>query len=68
MQHLINRRIRLINMPNDPDPIPSGSEGTVVSVTNMGWIERGQWQLDVKWNNGRTLSLVIPPDTFEVLE
>jgi len=56
-------RIRLLAMTDDPDPIPLGTTGTVISVRQLG-----SWsQVDVKWDNGRTLMLVVPPDQFEVI-
>jgi hypothetical protein len=54
-------RIRLVAMSNDPDPIPPGTTGTVTGVRR-----RGTWsQVDVAWENGRTLMLVVPPDRFD---
>jgi hypothetical protein len=56
-------RIRLIAMPDDPDPIPSGSMGTVTAVR-----QHRTWnQMDVAWDNGRTLMVSVPPDQFEVV-
>jgi hypothetical protein len=56
-------RIRLAAMPDDPDPIPRGSTGTVTAVRHYGtWA-----QLDVDWDNGRKLMLAVPPDQVEVL-
>lgn len=56
-------RIRLLAMPEDPDPIPPGTTGTVTAVRR-----HGTWaQVDVAWENGRTLMLVVPPDQFEVI-
>jgi hypothetical protein len=50
-------------MPDDPDPIPPGTTGTVTAVR-----QNGTWaQVDVNWDNGRTLMLVVPPDQVEVL-
>jgi len=50
-------------MPDDPDPIPAGSTGTVTRVTSgpLG-------QVDVAWDSGRSLSLVPGVDRFEVIE
>jgi hypothetical protein len=56
-------RIRLVAMPDDPDPIPLGSTGTVTAVRQY----RTWAQVDVKWDSGRTLMLVVPPDQFEVI-
>ena len=48
-------RIRLVAMPDDPDPLPPGSVGTIVTVTKHG-AGRDAWlQLDVEWENGRKL-------------
>ena len=57
-------RIRLIEMPDDPCPIPPNSEGTVDRVQPL-W--DNQIQIGVKWDSGRTLSLIYPKDTFTVL-
>ncbi len=56
-------RIRLIKMPDDPDPIPAGSEGVVVEVT-----EGPLAQIIVTWDSGRSLSLVPGVDVFEIIE
>ncbi len=57
-------RIRLIEMPNDPDPIPSGSEGLVIEVT-----EGPLAQIIVKWiGMERSLALIPGVDRFEIVE
>jgi len=56
-------RIRLIAMPNDPDPIPAGSEGVVVEVTDGPLA-----QIIVRWDIQRSLALVPGVDEFEVIE
>ena len=51
-------RVRLISMPEEPDPIPVGMEGTVLRVH-----EHGEWaQVEVAWDNGRRLMLTLPDD------
>lgn len=56
-------RIRLLAM-DDLDPITVGSLGTITAVRNMDdWL-----QIDVQWDNGRTLMLSVPPDRVEVEE
>ncbi|GAA4446116.1 DUF4314 domain-containing protein [Novipirellula rosea] len=55
-------RIRLIRMADDPDPIPVGQRGTVVGIH-----PHGDWtQVDVDWDNGRSLMLSIPHDEIEI--
>lgn len=60
----IGDRIRLINMPDDPNPIPVGSEGTVTSVNQYTIIAK---QVSVKWDSGRMLMLLPGIDTYEVI-
>ena len=55
-------RIRLVHMPDDPDPIPAGSEGVVTNVTTGPLA-----QIAVAWENGRSLALVPEVDVFEII-
>lgn len=52
-------RVRLLAMPDDPDPIPYGSEGTVEYADRL--------QVRVKWDNGRGLNLIPEVDRWIVL-
>ena len=59
----IGDRIRLIFMPNDPDPVPAGSLGTIIAVhPHHSWT-----QVEVDWDNGRSLMLTMPGDLIEIL-
>lgn len=57
----VGDRVRLILMGDDPDPIPAGTTGTVVGC----YPQRDWLQLDVAWDNGRSLMLSNPPDRVE---
>lgn len=59
-------RIELVSMLNDPDPIPTGTTGTVVRVGRS--IEPGHYQIGVDWDIDRSLHLEVPPDRFRVIE
>jgi hypothetical protein len=52
----VGARIELLAMPNDPDPVPAGTRGTVTGG-NGG-------QVYVNWDNGRTLMLIPGEDSY----
>ena len=63
MQHLTTKniegkRIRMIFM-EDPEPIEPGAIGTVIKLDGAG-------QIQVKWDNGRNLSVIPGEDRFEI--
>jgi hypothetical protein len=60
-------RIRLLAMRDDPDPIEVGQLGTVLSIARHGAGKDAWHQIDVAWDNGRTLMLVSPLDQFEIV-
>ena len=61
---LVGKRIRLMEMPNDPLPIPVGSTGRVTRVVTVQEAEH----ITVDWDCNRSLHLVSPPDKFVVIE
>lgn len=50
-----------LNKIQDPYPIKSGTMGTVVGVDDAGHIL-------MKWDNGRSLSLIPNVDDFEIVK
>lgn len=59
-QYPAGTRIRLGQM-NDPySPVPPGTEGTVDFVDDMG-------SVFMKWDNGRTLAVIVGEDSFRVI-
>lgn len=64
---LVGKRVRLLDMPDDPCPIEAGATGIVRRVMGSPFSD-GKTQIDVKWDNGRSLMLITPPDRFEVID
>jgi hypothetical protein len=60
-EQLIGRRVKCLRMENDPHPIESGTKGTIDHIDDMGHIH-------VKWDNGRSLSLIPNEDIYEILD
>jgi hypothetical protein len=59
--------LRLIDMPNDPAPLPSGATGTVIRVANLGTDAEQIW---MDWDppyEGRSLMLLPGVDQYEVI-
>ena len=56
---LVGKRVRLIEMFDDPYPIMPGTEGLVMSV--------GADVISVKWDDGRLLGMIYDVDQFEII-
>lgn len=54
----------------DPQPLAPGSRGTVDYISNPIRFpgEPPFQQIGVKWDNGRTLMLCCPPDSFRIVD
>jgi len=59
-EFLPGTRIRLLQMGEDPYPVPPGSLGTVTSVDDLGTIH-------MRWDCGSSLGLIVDEDLFEVI-
>ncbi len=55
----IGTRVRLLEMPGEPDPLPPGTEGTVTGGNAL--------QIWVKWDIPRSLALAVDVDRYTVL-
>lgn len=54
-------RFQLHEMGRDPRPLPTGSTGTLEHIDDMGTFH-------IKWDNGRSLGLVLGEDRFGVIQ
>jgi hypothetical protein len=59
-KELIGKRIKLIKMEEEPYPVESGMMGT---ITHVGWDV-----INVDWDNGRKLGVVMGVDRYEIME
>lgn len=62
----VGDRIEMVFQPNDPDPIRPGDRGRITRVMELPY--KGGTQYGVKWDSGRTLSVIVPPDTVRLLD
>ncbi len=60
------QRIECVLMPDEHDPIPSGSRGTVTRVEQWGASPRHA-NIHVAWDNGRTLAWLTDVDKWKIL-
>lgn len=55
-------RVELLSMPDDPNPVPIGTKGTVQKKCNFNGII-----YKIKWDDGRVLSLIEGIDLWKKL-
>lgn len=60
LQYPVGTRLELLSMSDPYSPVPIGTQGEVTSVDDMG-------TLHMKWDNGRSLGLVVGEDSFKVI-
>lgn len=56
----LNKRIKILNMVDDPYPVESGTLGTIYHV--------GAGVINVNWDNGRKLGVIMDRDEYEIID
>jgi hypothetical protein len=59
LNKLVGKRIKLVQMFDDPFPISPNTEGLIINY--------GYDCLTVKWDNGRILGVIVDVDIYEIL-
>lgn len=59
-KELNGKRIRLIQMNDEPNPVPAGTEGIIFHVDDAGTIH-------VKWDDGSFLGVIPGVDEYSIL-
>jgi hypothetical protein len=63
----VGDRVEMISMPDDPNPIEAGTQGIIEYINPVDLGTEKFTQIGVKWDSGRTLMVVIPPDQIRVI-
>ena len=62
----VGDRIEMVRMRDDPYPIEPGTKGTIVNIGNSWYSSaRVEWDVDVTWDNGRKLMVILPYDRIK---
>ena len=56
----VGKRIRCIEMVDETYPVPPDTEGTIYNV--------GFDVINVKWDNGRNIGLIMDMDRYEIID
>ena len=60
--------IEMIQMAGeDPDPIIPGTKGIVDHIKTLRFGNEYEEHVDVNWENGRTLKLILPGDEIKII-
>ncbi len=59
-KELKGKRLRLIQMNDEPNPVPAGTEGTICNVDDAGTIH-------LVWDDGSELGVIIGLDDYLIL-
>lgn len=57
---IVGKRIFLIKMYDDPNPVPKGTEGTITHF--------GGGVINVDWDNGRSLGIIDGYDQYILID
>lgn len=59
-KYKLGTRVKLIKMYDELSAIPTGTEGIIESIDDIG-------TLHINWDNGSSLGLIVGVDEFEII-
>jgi hypothetical protein len=66
---MVGDTIEMIEMEGeDPNPIPSGTKGVVTKIVSNVFSGIPEEHLSIKWENGRTLKVLLPHDKIRIIK
>ena len=64
---MIGDTIEMINMEDEVNAIPKGTKGVVNNISSHVFSGEHEEHLEVKWENGRSLKVLLPHDEIRVI-
>ena len=65
---MVGDTIEMINMEDEVNAIPKGTKGVVKNISSHVFSGEPEEHLEVKWENGRTLKVLLPHDKIRIIE
>lgn len=66
---MVGDTIEMVEMEGeDPNPIPPGTKGVVTKIVSNIFSGIPEEHLSIKWENGRTLKVLLPHDKIRIIE
>lgn len=59
--------IEMVEMPDDPNPIEPGTKGVVRRINTQYFGGQPEEHLQIRWENGRTLKVILPHDKIKIV-
>jgi len=64
---MIGDTIEMINMEDEVNAIPKGTKGVVIKISSHVFSGEPEEHLEMKWENGRSLKVLLPHDKIRVI-
>lgn len=65
---MIGDTIEMVNMEDEVNAIPKGTKGVVIKISSHVFSGEPEEHLEVKWENGRSLKVLLPHDKIKIIK